>query len=492
MIRGRRLAVLSLIVSLGGAGVGCGVQTGTESDELMVDKKVAALLKLPCADTLESVYADPGSREGFGDNRRGEIVRCATGAAISTGELQESLDEAGFHGVQVKTSVRLYRIMYRTQRAGRRPDVSSALVVVPDATSEEDNKRGPLIVYGHGTTPYRQDCAVSRADPLTAMYGMDPDRELRTVLALAAQGWPVIAPDYAGFVQGSPVTGYMFAEDEAYSLLDAPRAMKKLLDKFPDQSVFVGHSQGGHAVLSAQAYEKQYKTDGKIVGVVAFAPFWAPARTFGFITWPGSGYTTTDESGAGNFALNTAVEYFYTHAQLIENNGRDILSFNIDDLIGTPGTACNFFPDLSPYGTEGTELFTDGFAEVASCAAIGEACDHPLAQTWSQRFRQDRPALDPKGAPVLLWQGAWDPVVPVTIAGCGVDKIRQDFPDHPSTSASLKVCADPDAEHELVESNNAAHVIQWIRARAHKAEEPTYACGSESLLGLDCLVGNHD
>ena len=515
MLTWRSLAALCLTMSFGGAGAGCAAQSKSEPGELLVDKNVAALVKHACEDSFDSVYENPGSLAGLNDNRRGDIVRCAKGDAISAEALREALAQAGFYDVEVKSPVQLYRIMYRTQRAYRGQDVASALVVVPsggegedsfqagaqiqalqqvdEADEENGNKRGPLVVYGHGTSPYRHDCGVSRANPLTATFLGEPDRELRTVLALAAQGWPVIAPDYAGFVEGSPVTGYMFAEDEAYAILDATRAMKKLLDKFPDQSVLVGHSQGGHAVLAAQSYEKKYGAAGKVAGVVAFAPFWAPARAFGVIISPESGYRADDPTGVGGYALNTAVEYFYTRAELIDGPGRgsDILRFDIDDLIGSQGSACNYFPDLSPYGTFGTDLLSEGFEAVAACAAAGIACDDALAQTWAERFRKDRPALDPKGAPVLLWQGAQDTVVPVSIVGCGIDKIRQDFSNN--AQATLEVCADPSAEHELVESNNAAHVIQWINARTHRAEEPTHACGSESVLeGLGCFIGNHD
>jgi pimeloyl-ACP methyl ester carboxylesterase len=246
-------------------------------------------------------------------------------------------------------------------------------------------------------------------------------------------------------------------------------------------------------VLAAQSYAKSYGMAGKLAGVVAFAPFWAPARAFGVIIWPGSGYRTDDPTGVGGYALNTAVEYFYTHAELIDGPGRgqELLTFNIDELLGPKGSECNYFPDLTPYGITGEDLFKSEFAAVGTCAATGD-CSDPLAQIWAERFQRDRPALDPKGAPVLLWHGAQDTVVPLSIAGCGIDKIRQDFSAR-GASASLKVCADPSAEHELVQSNNAAHVIQWIEARAFGAEEPTQACGSESVLeGLGCFIGNHD
>jgi pimeloyl-ACP methyl ester carboxylesterase len=492
---------------------------GNEHDNgNVVALKAKALIKLACEDSVESVYENPGDLGALDKEGRGDIVRCAQGGNISREALSDALSKAGFSNVEVKSDLRLFRISYRTQRAVRGPDVASALVVIPNGSESQskhpeddglalnahalradrtgsilvgEEQRGPLVVYGHGTGPYRQDCGFSRSDPLTATFSGAPDLELRTVLALAAQGWPVIMPDYAGFVQGSPATGYIFAEDEAYSTLDATRAIKKLLDQSPGQVVLVGHSQGGHAVLSAQSYAREYGLAGELAGVVAFAPFWAPARAFGLIIWPESGYRTDDP--IGSYALNTAVEYFYTHAELIDGpgRGRDLLSFNLDDLLGPRGSECNFFPDLTPFGVTGQDLFKAEFAAVGVCAATGE-CSDPLAQTWAERFARDRPSLDPQGAPVLIWQGAQDEVVPLTIAGCAIDKVRQDF-SASEGSATFKLCADPSAEHELVESNNAAHVIQWINARTHGAPEPTLACGEQAVLeGLDCFLGNND
>jgi hypothetical protein len=86
-----------------------------------------------------------------------------------------------------------------------------------------------------------------------------------------------------------------------------------------------------------------------------------------------------------------------------------------------------------------------------------------------------------------MWQGALDAVVPSFIAGCGIDKLRQDFTTAPN---KLRVCADPNADHELVENNDAAYVLQWIKARTMGGAEPTQACGDPALLEASCLVGN--
>ena len=301
-----------------------------------------------CTDSLESVYGNPTAAARSTSGRKGDIVRCAQGETLSVAAIRSALAGTGiadpnsaYPNVQVRNAVRIYRLSYRTQRAGGRADLSSALVALPqrarilsgtevegtggetteqvetDRVAEADfNRRAPLIVYGHGTVPYGQTCAYSRSSPLTAQVFGAPDLELRTVVALAAQGWPVIMPDYAGFVAGSPVAGYMYAQDEAYSVLDATRAMQQLLGQTRDQVVLVGHSQGGHAVLAAQSYARAYGMSGRLAGVVAFAPFWAPARTFGVIL---GGYSAANPNDW--YPLGTAIEYFYTHLELYDGPG---------------------------------------------------------------------------------------------------------------------------------------------------------------------------
>src|SRR6185312_6024584 len=182
-----------------------------------VEGQTAALVKLACQDSVDAVYASPGNLQPLNQNRRGDVVRCASGERLSADAVRSSLSEGGFANVSVQNAVQVYRISYRTQRAVRGADVSSALVVVPERNNNQDQdqgddddpgddddqgdqergnqdrgRRGPVIVYGHGTVPYRQDCAYSRANPATAEFLGAPDLELRTVLALAAQGFPVI------------------------------------------------------------------------------------------------------------------------------------------------------------------------------------------------------------------------------------------------------------------------------------------------------------
>ena len=101
------------------------------------------------------------------------------------------------------------------------------------------------MVLAHGSVGIAPTCAPSLLDLSARGAGQDFPVN---IYKLAGYGYTVIAPDYAGFSYGQP-PGYFNAEDEAHAVLDATRAAANLLPSMPDKVVFVGHSQGGHAVL---------------------------------------------------------------------------------------------------------------------------------------------------------------------------------------------------------------------------------------------------
>jgi pimeloyl-ACP methyl ester carboxylesterase len=341
--------------------------------------------------------------------------------------------------------------------------------------------------------PYGTSCADSRLDPLRDTR----DLELATVIAFATHGFPVIMPDYAGFIAGSPVAGYLLSEDEAHSLLDATRAVQQLLPAAPDKIVLVGHSQGGHAVLSAQALARSYGLSGELVGVAAFAPFWAVGRAMGAIVSAEFGFNTHDDPGL----LSFAIEYFYTHAELYDGTGRGAALFKpaVRNALKSFVSTCQFEADPSVLGASSADFLQPDFlAAVGECGVFGGAdCASGLAATWERRFRADRPKLDPRGAPVVMWQGALDAVIPTSLAKCAIDKLGADLPAG-NTPATFTLCGDAAADHESLESNNAAWVTSWIEARARRGAEPP-SCPGESALELDgvplsCMTppGNDD
>ena len=114
---------------------------------------------------------------------------------------------------------------------------------------------------------------------------MDATSNRDLALPWAGLGYAVIVPDYAG-LGNEGAQGYLDNRDQAHSLLDGARALRKLLSPgaLSSDILAVGFSQGGGAVLSAQALAKSYGADGELVGAIVFAPEW-PTRmnSFGFL-----------------------------------------------------------------------------------------------------------------------------------------------------------------------------------------------------------------
>lgn len=480
----------------------CAGQIGTEHEETEVELQSSALkLRVECKDNFNAVYKRPGGNQG---GALGDIVRCNKGGRVGTGEIAQALASREFD-ITPQKAVKLFRISYRTQRLAGQADLATALVALPAkkdvaasvAVEEDDDeedkggdgKRLPLVVFAHGTSPYGTSCAPSKLDPLQCSTTNDRDTELVTIMALASQGYSVIAPDYAGYVEGSRAPGYLLSEDEAHSVLDATRAMNKLRQKPVDKVVLLGHSQGGHAVLSAQALAKKYGHAGKLVGVVAAAPFWAPTRVLGMLG-------VAPELGTDPNVLAFVVEYFYTHAEVLDGAGkgkqlfqpgkRDALR-NYVNRCSFTDSFCTFINPVPPSLGLAHEFFQpDFFDAITACGLDKNACSTPgLAKTWGGRFVADRPKLDRTGAPILMWHGALDTVVPMSFGTCAYDKISNDLSGN--GAAKFTFCGDKYADHDQILSFDLPWVMSWMNARANGSPEPA-ACLNYSTFAAEVAV----
>jgi pimeloyl-ACP methyl ester carboxylesterase len=429
-----------------------------------------------CDDDAASVYAvRTGDLPPHHPDLRGEIVRCARDRTLPAEELGAALALLGHPAPAPAGGVTIYRLTYRTERFSPTPDrrggLSAALLFVPERPR---GPRPPIVVAGHGTVGLADKCAPSQEDP----------RGHAVSLGLAAEGFPVIAPDYAGF-HFDPPSGWTLAQDEAYSLLDASRAARRL--GIGDGVVLVGHSQGGHGVLAAQSEARRYGAGGSIEGVVGLAPFWSHPRSFGAIL---SSFAATAGVNTGAF-LAFSLLYFYSHGELYDGPGRgtDMLRPALREPVREAlRSECfsGLVAKLATLGPSASEIFDPAFAqEVGQCGLTANPaqCEGEAARTWHARFSADRPAVDPSGAPLLIWQGGADAVVTPSGAMCGVDKIRRDLDaaGKGRASATLTVCADPQADHGSITVRPMSWIGRWIAARTMGAAEPEPCAGVDAL-----------
>ena len=74
-----------LCLSLCLFGAACASDSPKTGEDVLAAK--SALVKLACTDSVDSVYKKPGNLPPLDDSRRGDVVRCAQGASISSDQL---------------------------------------------------------------------------------------------------------------------------------------------------------------------------------------------------------------------------------------------------------------------------------------------------------------------------------------------------------------------------------------------------------------------
>lgn len=162
------------------------------------------------------------------------------------------------------------RLLYVSQSADGANIVNSALYVTR-AEPDPPPQGRPLVAVAHGTTGIAPGCGVSIA-PFTPGSTGYATWDL-IISGLVGSGFAVVATDYANLaVPATP--NYLTLRGEGADVLNSMRAAYRLdrgtLDR--GQAALLGHSQGGHAVLSAATIAPDYAPELSIKGTVAVAP----------------------------------------------------------------------------------------------------------------------------------------------------------------------------------------------------------------------------
>jgi dienelactone hydrolase len=439
----------------------------------------APALSQPCTDALADVYTLPGSLPAMDDSHRGDVFRCAVTEKLNVSAVKAQIAayNAGYTNTTdstVNSGFWTYRIAFRSERntvnAARAEGDMAAVLFVP----AHPLANAPLVVFAHGSVGIAPQCAPSHKDLTDAVT--DDDFET-AMYRLAGYGYTVIAPDYAGFSYGQ-TPSYFNAEDEAHAVLDATRAAAKILPTPPDKVVFVGHSQGGHAVLSAQAFEPSYGMTGTLVGVAAFAPLWNSMSLWAAIPTDAAGFMTQNVGDISG--ITYAMAYAYTASELrAPGTGLDVFQ----DAKKTAAhdvllNSCYDQPGLMALGAKPSDWFDqtylDNVGGLCAIAFVNPNCSNDPAPMWKSRWIEDRPAIDAmSSAPILAYYGNMDTFVAPGRASCGRDKITADLAAVSGATTSVTYCLDPNAGHrDIVRGAASDYVLKWIAARAGAGTDP--------------------
>jgi alpha-beta hydrolase superfamily lysophospholipase len=451
---------------------------------------------LPCTDSIDSVYADPGDVSG---QAKGAILKCAHDKDVTAVDLlaaSKAQDDAGtppYAGKDYTSGAHVYRVLYRTERGDKAgsPGYSSAAAFIPDTPRASTL---PVIVASHGSRGQGGACAPSKLDPAARDVNGD---FIHQVYSLVGFGYAVIAPDLAGYANfggtNNPPSAYADAADVGKSTLDGVVALRNLLpnSSLSDKVVITGHSQGGHTALSALALSGSYGVSGTIAGVAVYSPLWISQHAWGAILFDPGQYSFA-QSSAGIVSL----WYHYTHGELLDGQGHGtdliqpskqaaVQSFVTNDCWG------DGYPQLADGGTSANDFFLASYANAIGLAATpignGNCNGDATCQTWLDRMTADWPHLTGAAAkvPILVMYANDDTTLTPDTIQCAFDRLSSD-------DASYSVCYDSNpVGHSGVVSVDSNYVADWIAQQALGAAAPTETCGvlAKNDGGVPQLIG---
>lgn len=453
-------------------------------------------LEVTCTDTIDSIYADPGMLPAD----KGAIIKCAKDKDISRADLEatakmaDPADDAGaftpgYSGKPFTSGAKVYRILYRTERGDNASTAgySSAMIYVPDTPRAD---KSPLVVVSHGSRGQAAKCAPSKLDPSTDTNG----DYVRQVYPLVGAGYVVVMPDLAGYANygkaTNPPSTYASSLDVGKSTLDGARALKKALGKsLLDQTVLVGHSQGGGTALGALTLVPTYAPELNVAGVAVYTPLWISARANGaFLLFP-------NKYKIGSSAVPTVILwYLYTHGELLDGPGHGLDIFLPSKRAAVKAFIDNdcwdsTYPDLMAEGSSANDFLDPAFIQAIKnpAAGIGGDCtsssDPALCQKWMDRFVADWPHITgaAKTIPILSLYGGQDTTITPDLAACVFDRYKAD-------GLNYKVCFDPAGSHSSIVSVRADYVNEWIAARTLGGAEPAVCPNDEKALNDDAGV----
>jgi len=474
-MRALAIVVISLLGCDAGSGSDPGLGPVTEADAATVVVADATIQLLgdrpaiPCGDVAGEVYLTPAGLPAMSPARRGDVVRCAAAGALDRAAVRSQIDAAGAGAAAVAAAegVTIVHLAYRTMRGDGTPGVTTARAYLPALPRAARAGAGvPVVVVGHPTTGLADRCAPSQ----------DPAALRDLALPWAALGYPTIAPDHAG-LGNEGVHAYLDNRDAGQVMLDGARALRRLVGPgLGDDVLVVGYSQGGGSALSAQALARSYGTEGRLAGVIGFAPEW-PTRlnSFGYLDLLRTPDRLTILTGVSKAAIVVLRQYAWfgmTRGEARAGEAfpaaeRDAIVRAVESqcLIPLGGALQTAQPRLG-------ELTDEALRTTLLACADGAACNEPGA-SFHGFLTGNILHGDPAGAPILYLQGGSDQILPpAEEAACNVAHLAAD-------GVAPEVCSDGAATHATVVQRNLAFALAWGQAALAGGSRPR--CASSTL-----------
>ena len=251
---------------------------------------------------------DGGAPPGRGDLLIDPPVRVTS---LSAANFLSGLDEPLRQALLLQAGtpvcdVAVYKIRYATVDAGNAATDASGALMVPGGTADRCRGGRPIVLYAHGTS-------TESGFDLTRLDDEENAEGLYLAAFFAAQGYIVVAPNYAGYDTSSLAHHpYLVAAQQSNDMIDALSAARSALpvddasSTTDDGRLYVtGYSQGGYVAMAThRALEAQGRT------VTASAPLSGPYALAAFLDAVFSGQVSDGAPVFGSF-LFTAYQQAY-------------------------------------------------------------------------------------------------------------------------------------------------------------------------------------
>lgn len=361
---------------------------------------------------------------------------------------------------QPQCAVSVYRVRYNTVGGAGENTEASAAIFVPSGSGTSCGNSRPVLLYAHGTS-------LQKSYDMADIAG---NTEARLAAAVfAAQGFVVVAPNYAGYAGSSlGYHAYLDRVQQGADMVDALRAARSSFTALgvrdSGKLLVSGYSQGGYVALAAQrAMQEAGNAEFTVTAAAGLSGPYALAR-FGdelFGGAPRNGATVIVPMIV-NAGQHASAALYANPAEIYEAPYAAAIADLVPGTLGTgelvsqgklPASAL-FAADSMPQTAGYTQYFGAGnlirsdyrAAYLADLAA--HPCDTsataPLSCTPAQPLRKwlvrnDLRSYQP-AAPTLLCAGHDDPVVPyfntstaaAYFRGRGANVTELDMDDTPS------------------------------------------------------------
>lgn len=449
----------------GGDGGGTNAQpnadAGTSASDVGADASPAdagpsygpAPAAIACTATTFEVYAAAAVAKQSAALPRGALLACAADYETPAAHMNQRLKSLKIKPGGGSTGLRSWLLTYRTERAKGVVGVASARVYQPLGAG----RSAGFVVVGHGSVGLADLCAPSLYPP-TLDY---------LVLPWIADGWTVIAPDYAGLGTDG-VQGYLHTRDTGRSVFDAARALGHLMPALAKAKfTVIGHSQGGGAAMAAQAMAQGEGFADRLVGSVAFAPGYAINDRAKWV------YIPTWETGSSGYAVMLMYYADLANGVGLNQAGRAFRPKVRETLVKAIENLCveSLEPVVDAMGSTFGEYIDPQFVAETKMCLEGGPCTKIIGDYVAYTKNNVVP-LDPKGPPLLLLSGGKDKQVTPEQVACTVKFLAD-------AGVAPQVCHGAEDTHFTVVSSRMALARTWVAAAL--ASEPLPSCPTATL-----------